>query len=133
MNKEAMLEFSNKNGWKYKGVLSAIVDQKGVEDIMEIPMPLMRNYRIQVVGFIWTDENEEWHMHLLLKHPIGSRTALGKCLGKNCNETKMLHEIYKFPLKEKFWFTNKDGTLESLIKLLREKDMIENERIMTNE
>lgn len=131
---DSIFNFSYDNGWSYKGVLSAEMDKKAVDDFAGGP-PLMqtfdRKYVVEILGFIWTDEHGEWNMRMRLKFPSGNKQAYGSHYGKNVNETFVLQDMYRLPMINKNWFSNKEGTLDSLIKLMKQKDLIESIQIIT--
>jgi hypothetical protein len=119
-----IFNFTNPN-WQYKGVLSAIADNQEVNKEMNKYMSIPKNYVTEIIAFIWVDEHEEWFWKGRLKFPSGNKISFnGKC-GKYTNETKCLHEIYKFPMKEKHWFPNPKGTVEGLIEVMQANDLIE--------
>src|SRR5574338_731349 len=88
-------------------------------------MPMPKDYVTEVIAFIWVDEHGEWFWKGRLKFPSGNKMVFRGTCGKNANETKCLHEIYKFPMVEKNWFPNPKGTVDGLIDVMKENDLIE--------
>lgn len=112
----------------YKGVLSAEMDKYAVEDFFQLPrqsLTLDKSWIVEILGFIWTDPQGEWHMKIRLKFPSGNKQVFGKSFGIDSTEEEVLEDIYKLPMVNKRWFQNKVGTVTSLFELLKEKDMIE--------
>lgn len=131
---EPIFKFSYDSGWSYKGVLSADLDKKAAYEFMgghPLPQTFDRKYVVEILGFIWTDEAGEWNMKMRLKFPSGNKQAYGSQYGKDVNETFVLQDMYRLPMINKNWFSNKDGTLDSLVKLMKEKDLIESIQIIT--
>ena len=130
---EPIFKFSDDNGWSYKGVLSAEMDKSEVEQFagFRTPQTVNRKYVIDIIGFIWTDETGEWNMKMRLKFPSGSKQAYGNTYGKKANETLVLQDMYRLPMINKNWFSNKDGTLDSLLKLMKTNDLIDSIQVRT--
>ena len=127
--------FKFDDSWKYKGVISGEMDKTAVEDYtgFRTPQAIDKKYVVEVIGFIWTDEQDDWHMKLRLKYPSGNKQAFGNSYGKNASETIVLQDMYRLPMINKHWFKNKDGTLRSLIQLMKDNDLIESIRIQVME
>jgi hypothetical protein len=119
MADKPIFDFRN-NKCKYKGVLSAIADNEAVDKEMDNPFPTSKKYVTEVIAFIWIDEDGTWIWKGRLKFPSGNKISFGGNCGKNANETKCLHEIYKFPMKEKNWFPNPKETVEGLIEIMKQ-------------
>ena len=121
-----IFDFTNPN-WKYKGVLSAEMDKRAVEEFHNLPPQLLTvdpKFIVEIIGFIWIDEHDEWTMKMRLKFPSGNKQAFGKSFGKKANETIVLQEMYKLPMVNKHWFRNPEGTFESLLKVMAANDLI---------
>lgn len=111
--------------YKIKGILSAIADNDEIFKIKGEYFPSTKRFTAEIIGFIWTDENQEWNWRFRMKFASGDKQVCSGNLGKDANETKCLHEMYKFPMKEKHWFPNPEGTVKSLIELMKKEDLIE--------
>ena len=122
---ETIFDFRNE-AWKIKGVLSAIVDLAEVEKQMDAPpeMKLPNEFEAELIAFIWSDENEEWHSKLRIKFPTGKKKVFFRSFGKDANETKCLHEIYQLPLKDNFWFPNPSGTIQGILEIMKKEGLI---------
>jgi hypothetical protein len=111
--------------YSYKGVLFAELDNKAVQLEMGDPTPMPKGYIAGVMAIIFTNENREWHLTARIKFPSGNKQVIRLQGGKDSNETKMLHELYKMPLIHKKWTKNPDGTPEGILKIIEDLDMIE--------
>lgn len=121
-----ILDFT-RTDWKYKGVLRAKVDiDESVREItarfdFEIP-PLPKRYFIDVLGFIFVDENEDWNIKMRLKFMSGMEQLYYANLGEDKNETFCLHKFYTIPMTEKKWTPNKSGDLIDLMQIIKDID-----------
>jgi len=119
--------FKFEDNWIYKGVLSAVMDNKALDAELGLPeemFPVPENWFVEIIGFIWVNEEGIWNMKIRLKYPSGNKQAFGNTYGKDANETLVLQDMYRLPMVQKYWFKNKDGTLKSLIQLMKDNDLI---------
>lgn len=132
MNSEYIFDVSRED-WQYKGLLFAEIDNQGVIANYPGEAPPPRGYVAGFMALIWVDESGEWHVKGRFKFPSGNKQTIGKSFGKECNETKILTSLYQFPFKNKKWYPNKKGTIEGIMEILEESDMIESKRIINVE
>lgn len=118
-----IFEFDLSENNKFKGVLSAIVDNREMFADTGIIPP--KEYIIEAFGIIWVDKNDEWQMRVRLKFPSGNKQSFANNYGKDANETLVLHDIYKLPMYYKHWFPNPTGTFEALLQIMKDNDLIE--------
>lgn len=111
----------------YRGVLFAEVDFNEID--MGCPFPQPKDYCAGIMAIIFIDENKDWHLVGRIKFPSGNKQVLRLFGGKDSNETKLLQQFYKAPMKNKVWTRNIDGTPEGIIKILRDLDMVESEKL----
>lgn len=119
--------------WKYKGVFTAFADIAECDKILGFPANDASSFLIEVWGIIWTDENNEWHAKLRFKFPSGTKEVGSKSYGKDCNETKILTDLYKFPMRDKFWFKNPSQTGEGIYEIMVREDLILSERVVKHD
>jgi hypothetical protein len=111
--------------FKYKGILSAIVDIDELSRSKACPCHSPKDSIIELIAIIWMNEKEEWNYKVRIKFPSGNKQVGGKNLGCYCNETKCLHDIYKIvPMKDKYWFKNPCGTVNGILEILEREEMI---------
>ena len=122
--RDCIFNFTNPD-WQYKGVLSAIVDNDSVCKEMGEPKRMHRKYIAEVIAFVWVDENGIWNFKARIKFPSGNKQTFAGELGKDSNEDEAVKTICKMPMKEKYWFPNPKGTVEGLIEVMQENDLIE--------
>lgn len=114
----------------YYGVISAHLD---FENMGNGWMPMPKNYLSEVFGLIWKNKENEWNFKYRVKHPTGNKQIFSKNMGVNSNEEECLNEIYKFPMKNKFYFKNPSGKIDDLLKILEKEDLILSRRTIRNE
>lgn len=135
INKENIIFDLTRLDYKYKGVLFAEADNAEVDKQMQTPFPTPKNYLAGIMAIIWTDENEVWHTKLRFKFPSGNKQVISHSFDKEfeegikVNETYALQYLYKFPMVNKTWLPNPDGTGMGIIDLIKKVDMIESIQI----
>lgn len=123
MNENIILDISNEK-YKYKGILSAIIDNKAVAEMTHTPVGFFGDDVAEVFVIIYQDECENWIWKGRIKFPSGNKQVIQNNMGKNSNETACLHDIYKLPLSEKQWFKNPCQTGYGLLDIMRKNDLI---------
>lgn len=120
----------------YKGILFAELDFQEMDKQIKCPVPILKDYVAGVMALIWIDEKGIWNAKLRIKFPSGNKQVCHKTYQDefdkkiNVNETYVLNDLYRFPLKNKKWMKNSNGTPEGILKLLKESDMIESLKII---
>ena len=122
--KECIFNFTNPN-WQYKGVFSGILDNDAINKEMNAMFSSPKSFIAEVIAFVWVDEKGIWNFKARVKFPSGNKQTFGRSLGENSNEEEAVKAICKMPMKEKFWFSNPDGTVEGLIEVMIINDLIE--------
>lgn len=97
------------------------------------PTPMPKGYVAGLMAIIFTDEKGEWHLTARIKFPSGNKQVIRLEGGKDSNETKMLHQLYKMPLIHKTWTKNPDGSPEGILKIVEDLDMIESYQVFEND
>ena len=113
----------------YKGVFFAEMDLTKNKNGTLI-LSLLPNFCPGIMGIIWVDEHGIWNAKMRVKYPSGSKQVLTRQYKEEydnnfpINETYILSEIYKFPMKNKKWLKNESGKGEGIVELLQQEDMI---------
>lgn len=112
--------------YKYKGLLFAQIDNEAVIKESGISPPPGCVWSAEIIAMIWTDENNVWNAKMMIIFPSGNMQCLRNSYPnqENVNETKILQEIYKFPMVKKEWNKN-DGTIEGMFNILAENGKLE--------
>lgn len=125
-----IFDLTNPN-FSYKGVLFAEVDDDLVNEQSKCTFPKTSTNCAGIMAIIWTDENESWHWKLRIKFPSGNKQVYESIFNLSAEEKELITEthlldyLYKFPMKNKRWLKNLDGTAEGILKLIEDADMIE--------
>lgn len=120
----------------YKGILFAEADNRQMDKEMNNPFVTPKDYVVGVMAIIWVDEKSIWHSKMRLKFPSGNKQVVSANYEKEneegitVNETLVLQELYRFPMINKTWLPNPDGTPEGIVKLIQDIDMIENIKVV---
>jgi hypothetical protein len=129
---ENIFEFDDCENTTFKGVLSAEVDNTEMDKQLFTPISMRapKSYIAEVFGMIWVDKQGEWHMRMRIKFPSGNKQVIGKSYGKEANETLILHDMYKLPMVNKYWFPNPKGTFMALLEIMKKNDLIESSKVI---
>lgn len=122
MTKDYIFEVA-RDDWLYKGILFAEADNKEIQD--DCPFPKDDRFVTGIMGLIWVDEQGIWRGKIRLKFPSGNKICANVDGEKDWNETKILTGFYKFPMINKRWYPNPDGSKEGILKIMQESNMIE--------
>lgn len=124
-----------RHDYNYKGVLFAEMDTEAA--LTEMGMtPLQKDYCAGIMGLIWTDEKGQWHGKLCIKFPSGNKQVIICNFedefknGVKINETYVLNHFYKLPMIRKTWTKNHKGTIDGILKIIENLDMIESVEIV---
>jgi hypothetical protein len=114
----------------YKGVLFAEGDNSQLDNFGIPPIP--QKFAPGIMAVIWVDEEGTWHHKTRMKFPqSGNKQVFSKNYKKeqqqgiNVNETYVLQDIYKFPMKDKVWTPNPSGEGQGILEIIEKLDMIE--------
>lgn len=124
MSEDYIFKFDNPD-WKIKGILSATGDNEAMDREMKSPFPTPKSYIAEIIAIIWTDEKMIWNWKMRIKFPSGNKQVVSGTCAANANETKCLHEIYKFPMIDKYWFPNPSGDIKGLIEIMKKNNLID--------
>jgi hypothetical protein len=129
-NENVIFEFRDDDGNNYRGVLFAEIDFAAIDKDIDSPVPQPKGFIAGFMAIIWTDKSNIWHMKGRTKFPSGSKMVHSKSYGKESNETLILQDLYKMALHRKKWCKNNSGTVNGIMNIMHENDMIEYEKIV---
>jgi hypothetical protein len=133
-----------RNDYKYKGILFAEIDFAEIDNKednqqMGSPMPMPENFIAGAMAIIWIDEKGIWHAKMRIKFPSGSKQVMSRDYLEefkhklNINETYVLQDLYRIPMKNKCWYPNKTEDIDGMVKILQESDMLESYKVISEE
>lgn len=129
LDKSNFIFVLDRDDWSYKGILFAEADVAIMFKDSGMPPP-PKEWVAGIMMMIWTDENGIWRSRIRFKYPSGNKMVASAEYGKDSNETKILSEIYSHvPMIYKKWYKNPDGSIEGMLKILEESDMIESKLV----
>jgi hypothetical protein len=123
-----IFELDEREGDTYKGVFFAEFDNDFVCDMAGMP-PMPKEFVAGVMALIWIDKDGEWQMRGRTKFPSGSKQVYAHSFGKDSSVEEVITFINKLPLKNQLWTPSPNGTVDSIVKIMRDLDMVESERI----
>lgn len=116
----------------YKGVLFSEMDHIEAGKQLDCPFPPPpSDYCVGIMAIIWVDEDGIWNAKMRLKFPSGNKQVVCRKYDEEhkenitINETYILNDLYKIPMRKKIWLKNKSGTPEGMFDLIKDADMIE--------
>lgn len=133
-----IFDLTNPN-YSYKGILFAELDFEEMDKLAKSPFPTPKNYFAGIMALIWTDEKGIWNVKFRIKFPSGNKQVSSKDYTEEfekkikVNETYILNELYKMPMKNKNWMKNPDGTIDGILNILEKSDMIESKRVVSTD
>ena len=129
---EVVCDLTRKD-WKYKGILFAEMDSSDPELVKSVgEMP--PDYVAGLMAVVYVDENGIWNAQARIKFPSGNkqvwRVEYKNREDRQVNETLILQDFYKLPLKNKGWYLNETEDQAGMFKILQDTNMIESIRIL---
>lgn len=122
-----IFELNDDDGDTFKGVFFAEMDNDITGELGGFP-PMPPDYIVGVMAFIWVDKEGIWQMRGRTVFPSGSKQVYSNSFGKDSSVDEVLKFLNKLPLKKQLWTESKTGTVDSIVQIIRDIDMVEYER-----